>query len=199
MAHHEKRWHTGSIDISNPPWALRTMGLVALLMLLVGALGACGSSAEATEEVFTDPGGAYRMLVPPKWEPTTAGVPPGVEGWYVDLPRNGFAANVNVMDSAGVGMDLEEYMSMSVENAHEQVDGFVLLSQDRFNNPSGDELAVMEYRLDDLRALGVVGIRDDHVVVATFVSREEDFYGLRPEVEPYLRTLELLDPSAAVG
>ncbi len=179
--------------------SLRYLGPVAMTLLIIAVLSACGSSAEATEEVFTDPGGAYRMVVPPKWEPTTENVPAGVEAWFVDLPRNGFAANVNVMDSAGVGMDLEEYMSMSVTNAHELIDGFVDLSQDRFTSDSGEDLAMMEYRLNDLRALGVVGIRNDHVVVATFVSREEDFQRLRKEVEPYLRTLELLDPSVAVG
>jgi len=176
-----------------------TIGLIALVLLLVGSIGACGSSAETADEVFTDPGGVYRILVPPKWEPTTESVPAGVEAWFVDLPRNGFTANVNVLDTTGVGMELDDYVSMSIDSARELVDGFLFLNDDRFTNGSGDELALMEYRLNDLHVLAVVGVRDDRAVVATFVSREDEYPRLLPEVEPYLRSLELLDTSAIVS
>lgn len=157
-----------------------------------GSAAASGSSAVMTGTTFTDPDKTYTISVGKGW--TKAAAPAqGIEAWAVAQPAGGFAANVNVLTQAAPGLDLKGYLDASLANM-----GKATVVKQELVSTDGHRLGLLEYTQTmpaggadrALHFLASFDVAGGHAVVATFTAEEPAFAGLRPTVEPYLRTLK---------
>ena len=145
-----------------------------------------------TGSVFADPDGRYTIEVGDDWNELPAAQQ--IEAWAVAAPADGFTANVNVLDEQAAGVDLDQYVELSITTI-EQLDSLDLLDQRRVTGSSGDDLAIIEYAGTapgadrELHFLAVVGVGSDGPVVATLTTQPADFDAVRARVEPFMLTL----------
>jgi hypothetical protein len=87
-------------------------------------------------------------------------------------------------------MDLQQYMDLSARNMGE----LTLIHQEMIEGTNGNPLGMFEYAGTmsgrSLHFLAVFDVLNSQAVVATFTTDEDSFAGLRPAVEPFLRTLQ---------
>ena len=151
------------------------------------ALGPDGAS-------FTDPQGTYTMTVAARWTVQSGGFVKEVESWAIAPAGEGFAPNVNVLTQSAPGMDLTRYIDFSAQNLGE----LKLIHKSTIEGTNGNELGLLEYSgvasgLDrPLHFLATVDVRNGQAIVATFTAPEVTFGRERPNIEPYLRTLQAI-------
>jgi hypothetical protein len=149
-------------------------------------------NTQVAGQVFEDPQGSYEIEVDPDWEAHHGEIAEDVEVWVVGPSEDGFAPNVNTLTQAAPGVDLSEYLDISVEQGPSFVPDFELLDSDVVEG-SESELGLLEYTgtQDDrpLHFLATVDVQDGTAVVATFTAPPGVFDESRGEIEPYLLTL----------
>jgi len=149
---------------------------------------------EAVDGVeFSDPEGDYTITIGSEWVPSPVGaVEDGVESWVVAPPGTDFSANVNVLTQSTEGLDLVEYLELSVENTGT----FEVIEQTTLTGENGNELGRFEFAGPvegtdlDLHFLAIVDVTDGMAVLATLSTLEADFDALRANVEPFMLTLQ---------
>lgn len=177
--------------------------MTAATVVVVAGLLANGCSSNDVESVieppstastpYRDPQGEYSLDIGSSWDETTGQLGAEIETWFVAAVEDGFVPNVNALTQATpTDMDTADYLKASVEG----IGTFEVLESDLL----GNDLGLIEYRgnLGDLAGnkplhfLAIFSAADGRAVVLTFTAPEERFDDLRPTVEPFLRTLELL-------
>jgi len=164
-----------------------------------GASTPSGHSAESSTTTkslsagtpFVDPQNTYTITVGPDWKQQPSAVVKEIENWTVAPSEDGFAPNVNVLTQAAPGMDLAEYMDFSAKH----VGGIKLIDSSTVDGTNGNKLGLLEFAGTfgtnrALHSLATVDVRNDQAVVATFTAPEDAFAGERPDVQPYLLTLQ---------
>jgi hypothetical protein len=188
--------------------SMRQRGMAAGLFAVV-LLAACGVESDVTVgpaessaptsadaptsglgDQFVDPQGTYTITTGSDWTEQTGTIVKEIEVWSVAPPSNGFAANVNVLTQRAPGMDLQQYKDFSARNMGD----LTLIHQAMIQGTNGNPLGLFEYSGvmsgRPLHFLAVFDVLNDQAVVATFTTDEGSFADLRPEVEPFLRTLQ---------
>jgi len=181
---------------------------VAICLALSAALVACGGSDDSSDVdatqpsttsttetetgLFKDPQGSYEMKVDPTWDPQHGTIAAEIEAWVVGQPEGGFAPNVNVLTQRAPGLDLSEYLDVSVEQGPSLIADFELVERAVVDG-TDQELGVLEYtgsqNSRSLHFLATIALRDGTAVVATFTAPRDVFDELRPDVEPFLLSL----------
>lgn len=149
---------------------------------------------EADGDDFTDPEGAYEIVIDPEWERDDGRADPGIEFWLVAKEFDGFFPNVNLLtQTVTLGMKLDTYLDVSVEGLDDYIDDAEMIDRRTVEGTAGDELGLLEYTGAvndiDLHFLQLVVVEGDEAVVATFTAPDGRFEDLRAEIEPYLHTL----------
>ena len=160
-----------------------------------------GTDDETLEnsELFEDPEGLYRITLDEDWDPFDQGIPTGVEAFLVATPEDGFGPNVTILTAEDApGMDEEEYLEAGLERLRSMgpATGVEMLDSGTFEGPTGNDLAFAEFTQRDptfgeLHQLQVFDIADGMSALATLTVLADRFDEIRPEVEPFMRTLEL--------
>jgi hypothetical protein len=172
------------------------LGLLATVLLLAG----CSSSSDLLEglpgnsELFEDPQGTYEIAVDPDWVPNHGALVAGLEVWFVgETSPSGFGPNVNILTQDAPGVDLGEYLELSIQNAPALIQDFRLIDQGLIEGAAGQPLGIMEYEGltsgQFLRFLGIFALKDGRATVATLTTPPREFDVIRFSVEPYLLTL----------
>lgn len=146
------------------------------------------------DESFTDPQGSYTITIDGNWSVLPGTFVREIEAWAVAAPVEGFTSNLNVLTQDTLGADLDEYLTLSVEN----LGGLELIDVTTVTGVKGNELGLLEYSGvlpgapsdQPLHFLATVDVRDGVAVVATLTTTPEAFARLRPEIEPFLLTLQ---------
>jgi hypothetical protein len=183
-----------------------TVGSLLLgTVLIAGSLAGCGGGSDAAAgpstsagaadvpaaAAFADPEKTYTIMIAKAWNRAAAPAR-GIEAWAVAPPKGGFAANVNVLTQDAPGLDLAGYLDASLANM-----GTAKVVKHETVSQGGRQLGVLEYTQTlpaggkdrPLHFLATFDVADGHAVVATLTTEEPAFAGLRPTVEPFLRTL----------
>ncbi len=158
--------------------------------------GATSPDPATDDGLFVDPEGAYVMEVDPSWDFQVSGedgVPEGVEAWFVGVPSELFAPNVNVQVEEVGPVGLELYLDASVEKAPGQLDDLTVLDQSVIELDDGRLVGRLEYTASagelPLQFVGIVSVEDGIASVATLSATPEQIDDLLDDVEPYLLTL----------
>ncbi len=144
---------------------------------------------------FVDPQGTYTMQVDPGWTQRSATFVAEVEVWLVGGPQNGFASNVNVLTQSAPGVDLAQYLALSVRNGPSIIDGFRIAHTETVTGAYGQQLGKIEYTARaggrQLHFLAVIALRNGRAIVATLTAPEATYASVHTRVEPYLETLQV--------
>jgi hypothetical protein len=150
------------------------------------------ADAPTTDDgAFADPEGRYTLSVPADWEAHHGVAGEGIEVWLVDDgdDADGFATNINVITEDVVGMSLEDYVELSIENAPTIMSDFALVSSETVTGAAGQELAVMEYTGAGMPYIGVMAMGAEGAVVITLASTTDTFAAVKDAVYPFMLTL----------
>ncbi len=116
-----------------------------------------------------------------------------IEVWAVEPEISGFTPNVNLLVQEFPGETPAEYIAYSGKGGG----GITRTQADVIDLGRGRQAArfVFSQRHGSLQllSLAVAVTTDDRAVLATLTTAEEDFDRLSAEVEPFLRTLRLLE------
>lgn len=144
---------------------------------------------------FDDPDGTYTMTIGAEWAAMSGALARGIETWAIGDATREFQPNVNVLTQDAPGMDLDDYLEVSVRGMR----GLDLELSDHATVTTAEgELGMMVYSgpvpgvAADLSFLAVFGVRDGTAVVATLSAPPDRFDTLRAAVEPYLLTLHVV-------
>jgi len=110
----------------------------------------------ADGDAFADPEGRYTLSVPADWEAHHGVAGEGVEVWLVDDgdDADGFASNINVITEDVVGMSLEDYVELSIENAPTIMSDFALVSSEMVTGAAGQIGYQLSFRIASGQMLG---------------------------------------------
>jgi hypothetical protein len=191
--------------------ARATVGTIGVVMLAALGPAGCGGTAwsartgsdgapatgaavnAASGPLFQDPQGTYTMTVDPAWTERSGEIVAEIEQWLVGPVEDGFVPNVNVLTQAAPGVDMEEYLRLSSENAPRLVTDFNLVRSKVVTGPTGNLLGEMEYSAQSgthaLHFLAVVSLAHGQAIVATLTTTEATFTTIEARVEPFLVTL----------
>lgn len=165
--------------------------LQALMCAVVlAACGASGGSQIGT--TYTDPEGAYEIQVDPAWTLQAGAFAQGVESWFLGPAEGDFTPNLNVLTQVAPGMDLAQYVQVSIDNAPKFIPDATILARSTFDGPGG-QLAEFEYtgtvQGRFLHFLAYFSVKDGKAIVATLTTGPDSFATWRAVVEPFMRTL----------
>jgi hypothetical protein len=180
--------------------------LVAVLVSAIGLAG-CGGTDWSTRggapaarvaarsgTTFTDPQGTYTLAIDPQWIERSGAFVAEVEGWAVGPAADRFTPNVNVLTQSAPGVDLPEYLDLSVRNGPDLMASFQLVRAEQITGASGQLLGEMEYTAvaagRELHLLAVVALAHGRAMIATLTTEESSFATLKARVEPFLVTLK---------
>ncbi len=143
---------------------------------------------------FDDPQGTYTLTIDPTWTEHSGAIVAEIEAWSVGPASNGFTPNVNVLTQSAPGVDLTEYLAISVRNGPRLMSDFQLVHSQVLTGSAGQPLAEMEYTAGAsgrvVHFLGVVALRNGRAIVATLTTTDTSFAAIRARVEPFLLTLQ---------
>ena len=184
-------------------WGLLVGGAALVVIALVATSGGSDDKPEfAYAETlpvptggvtFTDPQGDYTMEIDPSWESFNLGGVKEVEQWAVTAaPTDGFMPNVNVLTQSVPGIDLQEYIDLSLSNLM----GLTLVGTTTLE-VDGSPMGLFEFvgvapgSTMSLHFLAIVVVADGEAILVTFTAPDPLFAELRPDIEPYMRTLTM--------
>lgn len=143
-------------------------------------------------ELFADPGGLYRIRVDPAWEATAAPVLQA-EGFLIPGTAR---ANLALVTAPEPTTDPGTYIRAASDRLSALDPTTEIVATDTVTSEAGSELVSIEYTQSsggrELHFLVLAEVGGGQSAAVTFTALESEFAEVRPEVEPFMRTLELL-------
>lgn len=145
-----------------------------------------------TDGVYTAPGTTFTFRPDPSWDSADA-------GGELYFATN--AARTDTITVVGEGLEgapsnLDDYVTVSLESAPDEITNFKLRSRRTITLPSGDRAQRIEFTgsvdgSPPLRFLTLVTISKTYSVQATFAAPQSHFAKVVGDVEPVLRTVDV--------